>query len=68
MKAKTQEALSLLDLNTLTYKLGFETQEALKRAKEDLTIENVQEAHRKMVEWDLCRKEFEERFEAWKNS
>jgi len=62
---KLEQAQELLTMFQTSNKLGQEAQDALLDARSNLTVETMQEAHRKLSEWHLVRDELKERLNDW---
>lgn len=62
---KLDQAKELLVMFQASNKLGEEAQDALLEARSNLTVETMQEAHRKLSEWQLVRDELKGRLEDW---
>lgn len=62
---KLQKFGEIWELHKLTQRLADECVQTLQVAKEDLTYDNLVEAHRKMMEYQLCRAEYKERLDQW---
>ncbi len=54
---KLEEAMQLVRLSALTGQLEAQSLKALERAVQNLTIENLNEAHYKLLELSLVRQE-----------
>lgn len=63
--SKLDEAKDLLAAFKLSNRLGEEARDALLEAKTNLSVETMQEAHRKLSEWQLVRDELKERLNEW---
>jgi len=62
---KLEQAQEMLTMFQISNKLGEEAQDALLEARSNLTVETMQEAHRKLSEWQLVRDELKERLNNW---
>ena len=62
---KLEQAQEVLTMFQISNKLGEEAQDALLEARSNLTVETMQEAHRKLSEWQLVRDELKERLNNW---
>ena len=62
---KLEQAQELLVMFQASNKLGEEARDALLDARSNLTMETMQEAHRKLSEWHLVRDELKERLDTW---
>lgn len=65
---KLDQARSILELSQLSGRLSNEVDEALERAKHELTMENLRESYLKLQEWQLCRNELKERLDEWEKN
>jgi hypothetical protein len=62
---KLEQAQEMLTMFQISNRLGEEAQDALLEARSNLTVETMQEAHRKLSEWQLVRDELKERLNNW---
>ncbi len=65
---KLDKAISILELSQLSGRLANEVDEALERAKHDLTMENLRESYLKLQEWQMCRDQLKERLDEWETN
>lgn len=62
---KLEQAQQMLTMFQISNKLGEEARDALLEAKANLTVETMQEAHRKLSEWHLVRDELKQKLDDW---